>query len=79
MNAISLPFQNLAVAVIERALADVQTTSDSRHYWQKDIDSAKVFLNNSPSLGFYADIAGIRHDLEKAGYIKPMEDAINGN
>lgn len=70
---VSRQYKDLALAVIELALIDVTKVSDARHIWQKDIDSAKAFLNNSPGLGFYADMAGIRHEMEKAGYLKPLE------
>lgn len=64
-------YQQLAIEVIRRAVADVTPKKD----WVKrepvsplDRESARRFLDNSDELAFFADMAGLTETMKKAGY-----------
>ena len=73
ISLITRQYQKLAIAVIERAIIDANSNASGIYASEKDAIRARKFLNNTRELAFYADLAEVRNDLEKAGYIKAME------
>lgn len=69
MTAIENQYKVLAAAVIDRAIKDLSLPKIGH----REVYSAKFFLSNSPELEMYADIAGVREDLEKCGYLRPID------
>lgn len=60
-------FRLLAGAVINLAIKDCSGIIEDIN--DKDILSAKRFLNNSRELEMYADMANCREEMEKLGYL----------
>ena len=70
ISLITRQYQKLAIAVIERAILDANGNASGKEASEKDAIRARKFLNNTRELAFYADLAEVRNDLEKAGYLK---------
>lgn len=70
ISLITRQYQKLAIAVIERAIIDANSNASGIYASEEDAIRARKFLNNTRELAFYADLAEVRNDLEKAGYLK---------
>ena len=70
MTIIERRWQELASAVIARAIYDVKCQGNRRLSPPSAAKSAKAFLDNSPELEFYADMAGKRNEMINAGFLK---------
>jgi hypothetical protein len=72
-DIIAKNYMRLAQSVITRAELDAQAhVTKQYHTSYKEYDDAKAFLNNSPELEFFADVADCRADMVKAGYIREV-------
>ena len=70
MTMIEKQYKKLAIAILEQAIYDATQSKCGKMLPRKQKADALEFLDNSLLLGFYADIADVRGEMEKAGYIK---------
>lgn len=70
MTMIDKQYKKLALAVLDQAIYDATQPVRGKMITVSHREDALIFLDNSRMLGFYADIADVRGEMEKAGYIK---------
>ena len=70
MTMIEKQYKKLALAVLDQAIYDATQPVRGKMLSENQRDDALVFLDNYRMLGFYADIADVRGEMEKAGFIK---------